>query len=91
MRRLAQKTNRKLTDLAGSKVRMNSLELSDPTEVPLPPNRKTGVVTPLSHCAFCGVADYIAATFRKMAYRHPKTGIGGGLSQKSLPLKPIAP
>ena len=52
-----------------------------PTEIS-PYNRETGVAIPLSHCVFCSIADYryyIPTSFRKkMAYRDPKTGLGGG-------------
>ena len=62
------------------------LVLSDPTEIP-PPYRETRVAIPLSHCVFCGIAAcrcYTPTSFRKVAYRNPKTGLGGGASQKKL-------
>ena len=42
---------------------------------------------PLSHCVFCGIADYRCYTptsFSKMAFRNPKTGLGGWVSQTKL-------
>ena len=60
-----------------------------------PRYRKTPVARPLSHCVDL-VSETTAATTPlmlsvKMAYRSPKTGLGGRVSQKKLtPLKPIA-
>ena len=50
-----------------------------------PPYRETPVARPLSHCAFCGVAEYRCYTptsSMQMAYRNPKTGLGERASQK---------
>ena len=63
--------------------------LSDPTEIPPPPNRETGVAIPLSHCVSWDIADYRCYTPRtsfrlKMAYRSPKTSLTRGVSQKKL-------
>ena len=60
--------------------------LSDPTDMARP-YRETGVAIPLSHCSVsCGVADYHCYTPHlsvKMAYRNPKTGLGGGIAEKA--------
>ena len=50
-----------------------NVNLSDPTEMP-PPYRETGVAIPLSHCVFCGVADYRCYT--------PTSSVKNGLSQR---------
>ena len=53
-----------------------------------PPYRETGVAIPLSHCASCGIADYLCYTppylSVKMAYRNPKTDLTREVSQKKL-------
>ena len=60
--------------------------LSDPTEIPPPPNRETDVAIPLWHCVFCGIAETIAATppllYVRMAYRSPKPGLRGVLQKE---------
>ena len=77
-----------LTPLSSSPTLINAQPcvLSDPAEIL---SRDTRSTTPV----FCGIADYRCYTptsFCKIAYRNPKTGLGRGVSQKSLPLKPIA-
>ena len=58
--------------------------LSDPTEIPPPPYRETGVAIPLSHCVSCGIAATPPLLSLKMAYRNPKTGLTrGGLAEKA--------
>ena len=58
----------------------------DPTDI-RPPYRETRVAIPLSQCALCGIADFRRKTptsSLKVAYRSPKKGLGGGISQKKL-------
>ena len=66
--------------LSSQRIQATRPMLSDPTEIP-PPHRETGVTIPLSHC-FSVVSQTIAATppllSIKLAYRSPKTGLGGG-------------
>ena len=52
--------------------RANTNMLSDPTEIP-PPYRETGLAILLSHCVFCGIADYRCYT--------PTSFCKSGLSQ----------
>ena len=66
--------------------------LSDPTEIP--PLSRTGVAIPLSHCVFCGIADYRCYTpnsFRKSGLSQSKERPWeGGIAEKACPMKPIA-
>ena len=55
-----------------------------------PPYRETGVAIPLSHCVFCGIADYRCYTttsFRENGLSQSKTGLGGGggIAEKACP------
>ena len=57
--------------------------LSDPTEIPPPPHRETGVAIPLSHCVSCGITDYRCYT--------PTSFLKNGLSQsKGRPNKGVS-
>ena len=52
-----------------------------------PPYRETGVAIPLSHCVFCGIADYRCYTptsFCKNGLSQSKTDLTRGVSQKQL-------
>ena len=58
--------------------------LSDPTEIP--PYRETGVAAPLSHCVFCGIADYRCYTptsCHENALSQSKDRLWRGVSQNS--------
>ena len=58
------------------------------------PYRETGVVIPLSHCVFCGVADYWCYTPTSFRKKWPiasqRRALDGGHRRKNLPLKPVA-
>ena len=66
--------------MSPSPISDNDDRLSDLTEYPPP-------LLSLSHCVFCGVADYRCYTptsFRKSGQSQSKDGLGGGVSQKRL-------
>ena len=64
-------------------------KLSDTTEIP--PYRETLVARPLSHCVFCGVADYRGYTPTLLPQYWPIAGLTkGGITAKNMLLKPIA-
>ena len=80
----------------GKKDAQKKVGLSDPTALPPPPPRErcsNTVPIPLSHCVFCGIADYRCYNPTSLRYimacRSPKTG-RGGYRGKNLSLKPIA-
>ena len=59
-----------------------------------PPYRKAPVALPLSHCVFCGIADYRFYTptaFRRGGQLQSKDRPWGGYRRTSLSLRPIAP
>ena len=79
------------TERTKSGVRQRVISKSLVTRPKYPPYRETLVAQPLSHCVFCGVADYRCCSAAtpplfpvKMAYCGPVSGLGGRVSPKKL-------